>query len=158
MSWIDKLPLAIFLKWLRGVLSEPDGTPSSTRVLMYAFSVFSMWLLWRCFFHIFRLTDPTLVTIWLSNMPMLVTTLIGLIALPYGINKGSATFSDIANMVTAAKTNNVNTAITGTLGDLKGMFVKQAVMPGQETPPAPAAVAAAPAKPAPATGSAGIKG
>jgi hypothetical protein len=147
--WMDKLPLAIFLRWLRGVLSEPDGTPSSTRVLMYMFSVFSMWLLWRCFYHIFQLHDPTLVTIWLSNMPLLITTLIGLIALPYGINKGSATFSDIANMVTAAKTNNVQTAITGTLGDLKGLFAK--TEPTQAPTPAPAATSTA-------TGSAGVKG
>ena len=161
MSWIDKLPLARFLKWLRGVLSEPDGTPSGLVVLMYAFSVFSMWLLWRCFYHIFQLHDPTMVTIWLSNMPMLVTTLIGLIALPYGINKGTATFSDIANMVTAARTNNVNTAITGTLGDLKGMFAKQQTATAPDPPPAPAAVAPAPApatSSSPATGSAGVKG
>lgn len=136
------------LTWIRGVLSEPDGTPSSTRVLMYIFSFFSMWLLWRCFYHIFRLTDATLVTIWLSNMPMLVTTLIGLIALPYGINKGSATFSDIANMIANARTNNVNTAISGSLSELKGMFAKQ------QTGPAPAA----PSTPPPATGSSGVKG
>jgi hypothetical protein len=43
------------------------------------------------------------VSVWLANMPMLITALIGLIALPYGINKGTATFSDIANMMTAAK-------------------------------------------------------
>ena len=146
-TWLDNFPIARFLKWLRGVLSEPDGTPSSTRVLMYAFSIFSMWLIWRCFFHIFRLHDPTLVTIWLSNMPMLVTTLIGLIALPYGINKGTATFSDIANMVTAAKTNNANPA--SPLGDLKGMLRQQIAAP--EVPPV------APKAPQ-AVGSAGIKG
>ena len=109
--WIDHLPLAIFLRWLRGVLSEPDGTPSSTRVLMYAFSVFSMWLLWHCFYHIFQLTDVTQITIWLSNMPMLIASLIGLIALPYGINKGTATFSDIANMITAAKNGKTGDAV-----------------------------------------------
>lgn len=152
MSWMDKLPLARFLKWLRGVLSEPDGTPSSTRVLMYAFSIFSMWLIWRCFYHIFRLHDPTLVTIWLSNMPMLVGTLVGLIALPYGINKGSATFSDIANMIASAKSNNVNTAITGSLADLKGMFAKPAPEPAL-TPVATQATA-----PPPGTGTPGVKG
>lgn len=152
MSWMDKLPLARFLKWLRGVLSEPDGTPSSTRVLMYAFSIFSMWLIWRCFYHIFRLHDPTLVTIWLSNMPMLVGTLVGLIALPYGINKGSATFSDIANMIASAKSNNVNTAITGSLADLKGMFAKPAPEPAL-TPVVTQATA-----PPPGTGTPGVKG
>ena len=108
MSWIDKLPLPRFLNWLRGVLSEPDGTPSSTRVLLFAFSIFSMWLVWRCFYHIFQLHDATQVSIWLANMPLLIASLMGLIALPYGINKGSSTFSDIANIVTASKNKNGN--------------------------------------------------
>jgi hypothetical protein len=89
--------------WIHALVSEPDGTPSSTRVLMFAFSAFSMHLIWRCFAHILALTDPVQISTWLSNMPMLITSLIALIALPYGINKGTATFSDIANMMTAAK-------------------------------------------------------
>jgi len=91
------------LGWLHALVSEPDGTPSSTRVLMFVFSAFSMHLIWGCFRHIYTLTDPMQVSVWLANMPMLITALIGLIALPYGINKGTATFSDIANMMTAAK-------------------------------------------------------
>jgi hypothetical protein len=91
------------LSWLHALVSEPDGTPSSTRVLMFSFSLFSMHLIWRCFFHIYQLKDPMQVSVWLSNMPMLITALIGLIALPYGINKGTATFSDIANMMASAR-------------------------------------------------------
>lgn len=115
-SWVNEvenLPIPRFLRWLRGVLSEPDGTPSSTRVLMYAFSIFSMWVIWHCFNHIFQLTDVNQITIWLSNMPMLLTAFMGLIALPYGINKGSATFSDIATTITAAKNGNKNEFKTG---------------------------------------------
>jgi len=142
--------------FIRGILSEPDGTPSSTRVLMYLFSGFSMWLLWRCFYHIFQIHDTTMLTIWLSNMPLLVTTLIGLISLPYGINKGSATFSDIATMVANAKQGNLQASIGGNLSDLKGMFAK-APAPIPDAPPA--AAAAAPTPPAaPATGSPGVKG
>jgi hypothetical protein len=89
--------------WLHALVSEPDGTPSSTRVLMFAFSGFSMHLIWGCFRHIYTLSDPIQVSVWLSNMPMLITSLIGLIALPYGINKGTATFSDIANMMASAR-------------------------------------------------------
>lgn len=105
MSWVDQLPLAKFLKWLRGVLSESDGSPSSTRVLLFSFSAFSMWLIWRCFFHIFQLTDVTQITVWLSSMPYLIAALMGLITLPYGINKGTAT---LANIVSAAKNGNGN--------------------------------------------------
>jgi hypothetical protein len=143
MQWIENLPIPRFLRWLQGVLSEPDGTPSSTRVLMYAFSVFSMWLVWHCFNHIFQLNDITQLTVWLSNMPMLIASLLGLIALPYGINKGSSTFSDIANMMTAAK--------TGKAG------VVQAVEAQIEQAVAPANPANA-AKPTPAVGTAGVKG
>jgi hypothetical protein len=107
---------------------------------MYAFSVFSMWLLWRCFYHIFQLHDVTQVSIWLANMPMLIASLIGLIALPYGINKGSSTFSDIANMMTAAKTGNsggVQTALSSVVNP---------------------SVPSAPPIPPPLVGSPGIKG
>ena len=120
-----------------------------------------MWLLWRCFYHIFRLHDPTLVTIWLSNMPLLVTTLVGLISLPYGINKGSATFSDIATMVANAKQGNLQASIGGNLSDLKGMFSKAPeAAPAAPAAPAEAAPAPAPAATpaAPAVGSAGVKG
>jgi hypothetical protein len=137
-----------FFGWIRGVLSEPDGSPSSTRVLMYIFSIFSIWLIARCFHHIFQIHDTTMLTIWLSNMPMLVGTLVGLIALPYGINKGTATFSDIANMVAAAKTNNISANLTGDFKAITGVVQKA---PDASAPAAPAA-------PVQATGSAGIKG
>lgn len=147
--------------WMRAVVSEPDGSPSSTRVLMYIFSFFSMHLIWRCFYHIFTLHDQTLVTVWLSNMPMLITTLIGFIALPYGINKGTATFSDIANMIANSRQTNINAS----LKDLKDVVMNKSVA-NPDTPDAPPTAAAptpapsTPATPAPtaAVGSDGEKG
>lgn len=101
--WIDHLPLAI-LRWLRGVMSEPDGTPSSTRVLLFVFSLFSIGVIGYIVYHVTHITDVVIIGIFLSNLPLLIASLMGLIALPYGINKGTTTFSDIANMMTAAKT------------------------------------------------------
>jgi hypothetical protein len=145
-------------RYLLGLISEADGTPSSTRFLMFIFSFFSMHLIWRCFYHIFTLHDQTLVTVWLSNMPMLITTLIGFIALPYGINKGTATFSDIANMIANSRQTNINAS----LKDLKDVVMAK----NPDTPDAPPAATpattppATPATPAPtaAVGSDGEMG
>lgn len=105
------------LDWIRRLFSEADATtPSSTRVLMYAFAVFAMWLDWRIFYHIFHLPagDTSSLSIWLSNMPILIGAEIGLIALPYTINKGTNTLSDVANMFATIKGGNpqVNAALS----------------------------------------------
>lgn len=91
----------------REILSGPDGTISSTRLLMYVFSFFSMGIIGGFVYRVFHLTDPVIISIYLSNLPTIIASLLGLIALPYGINKGTATFSDIANMVTATRSRNV---------------------------------------------------
>jgi hypothetical protein len=91
------------LKFIAGILSESDGSPSSTRTLMYIFSFFSMWLIWRLFYHIIRIQDAATLSIWLSNMPLLITTLIGLISLPYAVNRGTSTLSDLAGMIAAVQ-------------------------------------------------------
>ena len=143
--WIDHLPLAIFLRWLRGVMSEPDGTPSSTRVLLFVFSLFSLGVIGYIVYHVTHITDVVIIGIFLSNLPLLIASLMGLISLPYGINKGSATFSDIANMITAAKNGKTGDAV----GDLKAMFSGQ--------PPATPPTAPAPTPPQ-ATGNPGVKG
>lgn len=107
------------LDWTRRLFSEADGvTPSSTRVLMYAFSIFACWLLWRIFYHIFRLTDPTQVSVWLANLPMLVAALIGLIALPYTVNKGTNTLSDVASMFATIKNGTQSLAANSNLTTL----------------------------------------
>lgn len=45
-----------------------------------------------------RLTDIALVGVWLANLPLLIAALMGLIALPYTVNKGTSTLSDIAGL------------------------------------------------------------
>lgn len=126
--------------FIKSAFQESDGTTSSSRIMMFLFSCFSMWLLWRIFWHVFRLTDTAALSIWLSNVPLLVAALCGLIVLPYTVNKGSeamqSTFNGIASMMNAAKQAQTNTALTGTVG---------AAIANANTPPA-------------AVGSAGPKG
>jgi len=143
MSWVDHLPLAVFLRWLRNVLSEADGTPSASRFLMLLFSMFSMMVIGWIVYYITHITDVMIIGTYLANLPLLITSLLGLIALPYGINKGSSTFSDIANMMTAAK--------TGKAGVVQAVEaqIEQAVA---------SAIPASAAKPTPAVGTPGVKG
>lgn len=109
--------LKSFFQFLRAMMSEADGTVSVTRSLMAAFSFFSMWLIWRIFWHIFHLHDLAQLTMWISNIPILIASFCGLIALPYTINKGAGaitdTFSGIANLM-AQK----NTTVQNQLNDL----------------------------------------
>jgi hypothetical protein len=76
-----------------------------------------MWLIWRLFWHIIRLADTTQLTIWLSNVPLIIAALCGLIVLPYTVNKGSeamgTVFSGVASVMAAAKQTQTNTALTG---------------------------------------------
>jgi len=121
------------LAFVRGLISEPSGEPSSTRVLMFLFSFFTMWVVQRIIYHVTHLTDVAMVSVYLSNLPIVLTALIGLIAAPYAINKGTASFSDIASMITAAKQKDPTTSLT----ELK------AELTDPTTPPATATTSAA---------------
>jgi hypothetical protein len=94
-------------KFIREVFSEPNGEASSTRCLMFLFSLFSMWIISRMVKHIFVLTDAGVIAMYLGNLPLIIASLMGLIALPYTINRGAGaltdTFSGIANIVASAK-------------------------------------------------------
>jgi hypothetical protein len=109
---------AVGLKnFAKSAFQESDGTTSSSRIMMFLFSCFSMWLLWRIFWHVFRLSDTTQLTIWLSNLPLLIAALCGLIVLPYTVNQGSqamqSTFQGIASVMSAAKSGQANQALVG---------------------------------------------
>lgn len=97
--------LGELISWIRRLFSEDNGTtPSSSRVLMFIFSIFSIYLDWRIFYHIFRLNDTAQLGVWLANLPMLIGSEIGLIALPYTVNKGTSTLSDVASMFATMRT------------------------------------------------------
>lgn len=119
--------LGATLDWIRRLFSEDDGvTPSSSRVLMFIFSLFSIWLDWRIFYHVFRITDPTAISIWLGNLPMLIGAEIGLIAMPYTVNKGTSTLSDVAGMFANLK---ANAQVAQVVGNPQVQAVLQKVAP-----------------------------
>ena len=106
-------------KFWEGLFREPDGTPSSTRVLMYALAGFSCGLLTAMVHHMLRIQDANSLNGWLSAFPMIVAALIGLITVPYGVNRGAGLMSDLAasyaqvkNAQTAIQTGIVNTQIS----------------------------------------------
>ncbi len=126
-----------FIEFIKGLFSESDGSPSSTRVLMFLFSMFSCWIIWRILYHVFRISDPTQISIWLANLPMLIGALVALIALPYTVNKGTNTLSDVANMFATIKTNGnqvsnaVNTAVNNpTVQAVAAKIVQKTGSPG----------------------------
>jgi hypothetical protein len=123
------------IDWIRRLFSEDDGvTPSSSRVLMFIFSIFSMWLDWRIFYHVFRLTDPSQVSVWLANLPMLIGAEIGLIALPYTVNKGTSTLSDVAGMFASIKSNAATVAAAAANPTVAAVLQKIAPKTGSAGP------------------------
>jgi hypothetical protein len=104
-----------FKNFAKSAFQESDGTTSSSRTMMFIFSCFTMWLLWRVFWHVFRISDTTQLTVWLSNLPPLIAALCGLIVLPYTVNQGSqamqSTFQGIASVMSAAKQAQANSSL-----------------------------------------------
>lgn len=94
-----KAEVNTFWSFVHGLFREPDGTPSVTRTLLILFSCFDMWVIWRIFYHLIHAKDPVLVGTWLGNLPMLIGALIALASMPYAINRGSTTMSDLATMI-----------------------------------------------------------
>lgn len=92
-----------FWSFFRGIFREPDGTPSMTRTLLILFSVFDMWAIWRIVYHCIHITDAAILGTWLSNPPMLIGALIALASMPYAINRGTTSLSDIGAMVAQMK-------------------------------------------------------
>ena len=129
-----------FLGFCNGVLREPDGTPSSTRTLLYIFSAFDMWVVWRIIYHILHaVKDPNVLAVWLANLPMIIGALICLAAIPYTINRGASALTDMA----------------GYLGQLKKGVADPKV---QDAVNVALAAPDAPKSAVPAVGSAGPKG
>lgn len=83
-----------------------NGSPSSTRLLMGFFSLFTCAILWRILSHLLKVSNDnnvTALTVWLSNLPLIITALCALIALPYSVSRGASAISDLAGMVAAYK-------------------------------------------------------
>lgn len=106
------------ITFVRDLLSEPDGTASSTRTLMYIFSFFSIWVIKKVVIHILAVTDAAILSIWLANLPLIMTALMGLIVLPYTVNKGSGLLNDVASMMTASRSGKTDIALSGSFSQL----------------------------------------
>jgi hypothetical protein len=139
-----KAEVNTFWSFIHGLFREPDGTPSMTRTLMIIFSFFDVWVIWRVIYHCIHLTDNAVLGTWLSNLPMLIGALIALASMPYAINRGTTSLSDIGNMFAQMKSGAVNAGNSAV-----GQKVDQVII-NQDSDNTKAA--------APATGSAGDKG
>ena len=82
------------------MLSEPDGTGSSSRTLMLCLAGLVGGILWKLFDHITKITDPVALGVWLGAVPVVVASLISVFLAPYGVNKGGSTLSDIVGSFT----------------------------------------------------------
>jgi hypothetical protein len=89
--------------FIQGVFSEANGSPSSTRILMFCFSFFSMGILWAVVRHMVQVKEPVVLSIWMNAFPGIVTVLIGLIVTPYTINKSTSTMGDIFSAMSGSK-------------------------------------------------------
>jgi hypothetical protein len=96
-KFFSKLGEVIREVWafIKSVASEADGTGSATRVHMAVTVVFSMFLLWKVVDHINHLTDVSALSLFLNFIPTFIYSLMGFIALPYTVNKGSKLLSGL---------------------------------------------------------------
>ncbi len=91
------------LSFVRGVFSESDGTPSSTRLLMATFSAFSSYIIFIIVRHLLTIKDPAILALWLTSFPGIVIVLVGLISTPYTVNKGASTLGDILSALSGKR-------------------------------------------------------
>lgn len=88
------------MRFLHDAFSD-NGHPSSTRLLMAFFSIFTVGVLGYIFQHLVKLSNDsnaTILTIWLSNLPLIITALCALIALPYTVSRGASAIADLASL------------------------------------------------------------
>jgi hypothetical protein len=82
-------------KWMLSVVSEPDGTGSSARVLTLALAGLVGCILLKLIDYLCRITDPVALGVWLGALPVLMGALVAVFLAPYGVNKASNSLSDI---------------------------------------------------------------
>ncbi len=82
------------VSFLRGAFSD-GGVPSSSRILTSALGFVVVAVIMGLLYHICHLKDNVALGLWLPNLPLIITALVGLMAAPYTINRGTATITDI---------------------------------------------------------------
>jgi hypothetical protein len=101
------------LNYASGMLRDADGTPSASRFWMSVFSIVTIVLLTKIIKHLFGITDANMTGVWLTNMPLFIGAMVTLISAPYLINKGSASFSDLAGALSSLKGNGNGATVDG---------------------------------------------
>lgn len=113
MEKIGKFALAV-IKFFADAMRDDDGAPSSSRILMFSFSISTIVLLFMIFTHLFRMKGDPIVGVWLANLPIIIASLVSLIAAPYLINQGANFGSNVADSISRSKaiSNPVVTAVS----------------------------------------------
>jgi hypothetical protein len=96
------------MNWIKAAFSE-KGQPSSSRLLMAVFSVFTMAVIWKILGHLLKLSaggNAAMLAVWLTNLPLIISSLCLLVALPYTVSRGTSAISDIAQFVANLKRKN----------------------------------------------------
>lgn len=101
-----KTAILAVAKFLAGIISEDNGTPSASRSLMFILAGVASTIMIRIFWTITRpgIADSTLA-LWLTSLPSLIATLTAFIGAAYMVNRGTASISDILASVFAKKDN-----------------------------------------------------
>ena len=88
-----------FLLFWRSVYSEPDGSGSSSRILTFILALVASTILVIITLHLIHITDVALLTAWLASLPLIIAALVAFFTAPYGVNKGSGSFTDIVSIL-----------------------------------------------------------
>jgi hypothetical protein len=89
--------------FIQGVFSERDNTPSSSRILMWVFGIFSMVIIGVMVHHMLYIKDSITLTAWLSAFPMIIVSLIGLVVAPYTVNQGASSMNNMMASIAAVR-------------------------------------------------------
>jgi hypothetical protein len=99
------------LLFAKSLLSEADGTASSTRFLMVVFSLFSIHTLHKIVTRMLTLNDPVLIVIFFNGITTYAAAMVTLILAPYGVNKGAGAVHRIVDLFGKKETKDALTKI-----------------------------------------------
>lgn len=83
------------INFIKGVFSDDKGTPSSTRIIMFLLAAVSSFVLVRMSIHIVHLTDLGALAIWLSDLPLIIASLVAFFTAPYTVSNSVSSIADV---------------------------------------------------------------
>lgn len=78
---------------------ESDGKLSSSRIRGIWWDVIVAALLISIVWHLVHLSDAARLSIWVSNLPIIIFSMIALANSPYGINQAGSAISSLADVL-----------------------------------------------------------